>query len=156
MCHYYFFVAFRLVEAREWGNILSVVWKSQCTSNSSADMLVTFDLPCHELTNLHTSLNHWFSSHIEVMVSQASSTALSKLLFTAINTSLYVIGTSNGNRIQTQYIFQPYWCILYSRKLWQGFNLVNWRFCGKLPNLKSVNINSCSIALCRTACNCQI
>ena len=36
------------------------------------------------------------------------------------------------------------------------FNLVNWRFCGKSPNLKPANIISYTIALCRSAHDCQI
>ena len=36
------------------------------------------------------------------------------------------------------------------------FNLANWRFCRKSPNLKSANIISCTIALCGGAHNRQI
>ena len=35
-------------------------------------------------------------------------------------------------------------------------NLANWRFCGKSPNLKSTNIISYTIALCRSTRNYQI
>ena len=36
------------------------------------------------------------------------------------------------------------------------FNLANWRFCGKSPNLKPANIISHTITLCRSACDRQI
>ena len=46
------------------------------------------------------------------------------------------------------------YCI--ARNFGKVFNLANWRFWEKSPNLKPVNIISYTIALCRSACNRQI
>lgn len=62
---------------------------SSPTSSSSADMLVTFDLPCQEPTNLDTSPSHRLSSQVDSIVSQACFTALSNLPVTESNTSLH-------------------------------------------------------------------
>ena len=44
----------------------------------------------------------------------------------------------------------------YSLYLGKIFSLENWQFCRKSPNLKSTSVISCTIALCRSARNCQI
>ena len=44
----------------------------------------------------------------------------------------------------------------YSGKLWRNFNLVNWQFCRKSPNLEPANIISYTIALCGSTRDRQI
>ena len=49
-------------------------------------------------------------------------------------------------------------CITYhiAGNFGEVFNLANWQFCGKSPNLKPANIILYTIALCRSACDRQI
>ena len=59
-------------------------------------------------------------------------------------------------RVYVIKVIQCHVYIPYGGKLWRGFNLANWWFCGKSPNLKPANIISYTIALCGSAHDCQI